>query len=74
MRKVATVFCAAGQAKVEREHVCIQSGICMDVALRTPKYVKELVTHHVSSRLKVVPKHVNPKVLQRMRFGSLSRQ
>ncbi|MEI7732648.1 MAG: YgiQ family radical SAM protein [Verrucomicrobiota bacterium] len=49
------------------KHVFIQSGIRMDVALRTPKYMKELVAHHVSGHLKVAPEHVNPEVLRRMR-------
>lgn len=48
-------------------HVFIQSGIRMDVALRTPGYIRELVRHHVSGHLKVAPEHLHPEVLRRMR-------
>lgn len=49
------------------KHVFVQSGIRMDVALRTPKYLRELVRHHVSGHLKVAPEHLEPSVLRRMR-------
>lgn len=49
------------------KHVFVQSGIRMDVAVRTPEYMKELVTHHVSGHLKVAPEHLHPDVLRRMR-------
>jgi uncharacterized radical SAM protein YgiQ len=49
------------------KHVFVQSGIRMDVALRTPKYLRELVRHHVSGHLKVAPEHLDPGVLRRMR-------
>ncbi len=49
------------------KHVFVQSGIRMDVALRTPKYLRELVRHHVSGHLKVAPEHLDPSVLRRMR-------
>lgn len=49
------------------KHVFIQSGIRMDVALRTPEYLRELVSHHVSGHLKVAPEHLHPEVLRRMR-------
>jgi uncharacterized radical SAM protein YgiQ len=49
------------------KHVFIQSGIRMDVALRTPEYLRELITHHVSGHLKVAPEHLHPDVLRRMR-------
>jgi radical SAM superfamily enzyme YgiQ (UPF0313 family) len=39
----------------------------MDVALRTPEYLRELVRHHVSGHLKVAPEHLHPAVLRRMR-------
>jgi uncharacterized radical SAM protein YgiQ len=48
-------------------HVFVQSGIRMDVALRTPAYLRELVRHHVSGHLKVAPEHLHPAVLRRMR-------
>ena len=49
------------------KHVFVQSGIRMDVALRTPEYMKELVQHHVSGHMKVAPEHMHPEVLRRMR-------
>lgn len=52
-------------AKVK--HVFIQSGIRMDVALRNPRYIRELAKHHVSGHLKVAPEHMHPKVLNAMR-------
>ena len=39
----------------------------MDVALRTPEYLKELVQNHVSGHMKVAPEHMHPDVLRRMR-------
>ena len=52
-------------AKVK--HVFIQSGIRMDVALRNPKYIRELAKHHVSGHLKVAPEHMHSNVLKKMR-------
>lgn len=56
---------ARGQAGVK--HVFVQSGIRMDIALRTPAYLEELIRHHVSGHLKVAPEHLHPDVLRRMR-------
>ena len=49
------------------KHVFVQSGIRMDVALRTPEYTRELVQNHVSGHMKVAPEHMDPGVLRRMR-------
>jgi uncharacterized radical SAM protein YgiQ len=49
------------------KHVFVQSGIRMDVALRTPEYLRELVQNHVSGHMKVAPEHLHPDVLRRMR-------
>jgi uncharacterized radical SAM protein YgiQ len=49
------------------KHVFVNSGVRMDVALRTPAYLKELVRHHVSGHLKVAPEHLHPEVLRKMR-------
>ena len=49
------------------KHVHVQSGIRMDVAFRTPEYLRELIHHHVSGHLKVAPEHLHPDVLKRMR-------
>lgn len=48
-------------------HLFIQSGIRMDVALRNPEYMRELVRHHVSGHLKVAPEHLHPAALRAMR-------
>ena len=48
-------------------HVFIQSGIRMELALRNPKYIRELAAHHVSGHLKVAPEHLHPTVVRRMR-------
>jgi hypothetical protein len=39
----------------------------MDLARRSPLYMKELVQHHVGGLLKVAPEHVDPEVLMKMR-------
>jgi uncharacterized radical SAM protein YgiQ len=49
------------------KHVFIGSGIRMDVALKTPRYMKELFRSHVSGHLKAAPEHLNREVLKRMR-------
>jgi len=49
------------------KHVFVQSGIRMDVILRTPNYFRELVQHHVSGHLKVAPEHLDPETLRRIR-------
>ncbi len=49
------------------KHLFVQSGIRMDVALRFPEYIEELVANHVSGHLKVAPEHLHPTVLRRMR-------
>ena len=49
------------------KHVFVQSGIRMDVALRTPEYIRELARHHVSGHLKVAPEHMHAEVLKKMR-------
>ncbi|MFA4944765.1 MAG: YgiQ family radical SAM protein [Lentisphaeria bacterium] len=48
-------------------HLFVQSGIRMDVILRQPELLRELVRHHVSGHLKVAPEHLHPEVLRRMR-------
>ncbi len=49
------------------KHVFVQSGIRMDVALRTPEYIRELAKFHVSGHLKVAPEHMHAEVLKKMR-------
>ena len=50
--------------------VLVASGIRMDLARRSPEYMKELVRHHVGGRLKVAPEHTDPDVLNKMRKPS----
>ncbi len=39
------------------KRVFIASGLRYDIAVKTPEYVKELVTHHVGGYLKIAPEH-----------------
>ena len=49
------------------KRITIGSGLRYDLAVRSPEYVRELVTHHVSGLLKIAPEHVSPSVLRAMR-------
>jgi uncharacterized radical SAM protein YgiQ len=49
------------------KQVFVASGIRMDLARRSPEYMRELVEHHVGGYLKVAPEHVDPKVLGLMK-------
>ena len=46
--------------------VTIGSGLRYDLAVRSPEYVKELVTHHVSGLLKIAPEHTEEGTLSKM--------
>jgi len=46
--------------------VLIASGLRYDIAVRTPAYVKELVTHHVGGYLKIAPEHTEDGPLNKM--------
>ncbi|MCU0962492.1 MAG: YgiQ family radical SAM protein [Pirellulaceae bacterium] len=50
--------------------VLVASGIRMDLARRSPEYMRELTRHHVGGQLKVAPEHVDPDVLYLMRKPS----
>ena len=50
--------------------VFVASGIRMDLARRSPEYMRDLVRHHVGGHLKVAPEHTDPGVLDRMRKPS----
>lgn len=60
--------------------VLVSSGIRMDLAQLSPKYVEELAAHHTGGRLKVAPEHASPEVLDKMKkpsienFGVFARQ
>jgi uncharacterized radical SAM protein YgiQ len=43
--------------------VLVASGIRMDLAQRSPEYLRELTAHHVGGHLKVAPEHTDPTVL-----------
>lgn len=47
--------------------VFVASGIRMDLARRSPEYMRDLVRHHVGGHLKVAPEHSDPGVLDLMR-------
>ncbi|GAB3260184.1 B12-binding domain-containing radical SAM protein [Chitinimonas naiadis] len=46
--------------------ITIGSGLRYDIAVRSPEYIKELVTHHVSGYLKIAPEHTEEGTLSKM--------
>ncbi len=46
--------------------VLIASGLRYDLAVRSPEYVRELVTHHVGGYLKIAPEHTEQGPLSKM--------
>jgi uncharacterized radical SAM protein YgiQ len=46
--------------------VLISSGLRYDLAVKSPEYVKELVTHHVGGYLKIAPEHLEEGPLSKM--------
>jgi len=48
-------------------HVHVASGVRMDLAERSPEYLREMAAHHVSGHLKVAPEHVSDRVLKVMK-------
>lgn len=46
--------------------VLIGSGLRYDLAVRSPEYIRELVTHHVGGLLKIAPEHTQENVLSKM--------
>ncbi|WP_404342428.1 YgiQ family radical SAM protein [Pseudoalteromonas mariniglutinosa] len=46
--------------------VLIASGVRYDLAVQDPRYVKELVTHHVGGYLKIAPEHTEDGPLSKM--------
>ena len=49
------------------KHLFINSGIRLDLVLRQPELLEEIVRYHVSGHLKVAPEHLNDAVLKLMR-------
>lgn len=60
--------------------VMVSSGLRMDLAQLSPRYIDELTAHHVPGRLKVAPEHTDPGVLGQMKkpsidnFGAFAKQ
>ncbi len=46
--------------------ILIASGLRYDLAVESPEYVRELVTHHVGGYLKIAPEHVSEGPLSKM--------
>jgi uncharacterized radical SAM protein YgiQ len=46
--------------------ILIASGLRYDLAIESPEYVKELVTHHVGGYLKIAPEHTEEGPLSKM--------
>ncbi|WP_413774180.1 YgiQ family radical SAM protein [Entomomonas sp. E2T0] len=46
--------------------ILIASGLRYDLAITSPEYVKELVTHHVGGYLKIAPEHTEQGPLSKM--------
>jgi uncharacterized radical SAM protein YgiQ len=46
--------------------ILIASGLRYDLAVESPEYVKELVTHHVGGYLKIAPEHTESGPLSKM--------
>ncbi|MCN4144821.1 MAG: YgiQ family radical SAM protein [Thiohalomonas sp.] len=51
--------------------VFVASGLRYDLAVRSPEYVKELVTHHVGGYLKIAPEHTEDGTLSKMMKPSI---
>jgi uncharacterized radical SAM protein YgiQ len=49
------------------KHVAVSSGVRYDLLERQPRYLRELVEHHVSGLLKVAPEHLTDSVTNVMR-------
>ncbi|MEW6454017.1 MAG: YgiQ family radical SAM protein [Pseudomonadota bacterium] len=48
------------------KRVMVASGVRYDLAVKSPEYVKELVTHHVGGYLKIAPEHTERGPLDKM--------
>jgi uncharacterized radical SAM protein YgiQ len=46
--------------------ILVSSGLRYDLAVKSPEYVKELVTHHVGGYLKIAPEHTEGGPLSKM--------
>jgi uncharacterized radical SAM protein YgiQ len=48
------------------KRILIGSGLRYDLAVRSPEYIKELVSHHVGGYLKIAPEHTEEGPLSKM--------
>ena len=48
------------------KRIFVASGLRYDLAVRSPEYVEELVTHHVGGYLKIAPEHTESEPLSKM--------
>ncbi|MEJ2466814.1 MAG: YgiQ family radical SAM protein [Candidatus Thiodiazotropha sp.] len=48
------------------KRVFVASGLRYDLAVRSPEYIRELVTHHVGGYLKIAPEHTESGPLSKM--------
>ncbi|WP_114969493.1 YgiQ family radical SAM protein [Rhodoferax ferrireducens] len=55
-----------GRALKGIKKILIGSGVRYDLAVQSPEYVKELVTHHVGGYLKIAPEHTEQGPLTKM--------
>jgi uncharacterized radical SAM protein YgiQ len=55
-----------GRALRGIKKILIGSGLRYDLAVKSPEYVKELVTHHVGGYLKIAPEHTESGPLTKM--------
>ena len=51
------------------KNVWERSGIRFDLALSSPKYVREIIKHHVGDKLMIAPEHVSAGVVKLMNKG-----
>ncbi len=55
-----------GRALKGVKKILVSSGLRYDLAVQSPEYVKELVTHHVGGYLKIAPEHTEAGPLTKM--------
>lgn len=48
------------------KRIFVASGLRYDLAVRSPEYIRELVTHHVGGYLKIAPEHIEAGPLSKM--------
>ncbi len=48
------------------KHLFVSSGLRMELLLRTPKLLEQLILHHTPGAMKIAPEHTEPKVLALM--------